>query len=152
MKSIQLPYTINGDSMNRQNAQQALYDTMQTLRIQMQCISSGMMHVKQKELLKRFVYDSGNHILKFHTTVCSRGDRLFELSVWKTIGLYCWGYSYRFYNSTVMRKQLLKILSEAIRKTKQLMAVLNGGGKTMIAAQNYLDLLLEYKYRVQAHD
>lgn len=152
MKSYQVPYTINGDSMNRQHAQQALYDTMQTVRIQFQCISSSMMHAKQKDLLKRFVYDSGNHILKFHSAVCSRGDRLYELSVWKTIGLYCWGYSYRFYNRTVMRKQLLKILSKAIRKTKQLMAVLNRGGKTVIVAQNYLDLLLEYKYRVQAYD
>lgn len=152
MKPFPVSYTINGDSMNRQNAQQALYNTMQTVRIQIQCISYSMMHVKQKDLLKRFVYDSGNYILKFHTAVCSRGDHLYELSVWKTIGLYCWGYSYRFSNSTVMRKQLLKILSDAIRKTKQLMAVLNGGGKTMIVAQNYLDLLLEYKYRVQAHD
>lgn len=152
MKSFRDSYNISGDEMDKQTIQQEIYDTMQIFSIKARCYLSCVLNIRHKELLKQFLYHSGKYMQQFHAGVCSRGDHLNDLTVWKTLRLYCFGYSYRLYSTETIYRKLINSLSDEIRRINLLIAELKGSTRALMAAQSYLDLLLEYRYRVQASD
>lgn len=107
------------------------------------------MNTRKKDLLKEFLFRIDRCMQQYRSAVCACNMQLHEFSVWKLLSQYLSGYFYRYYSSVSVERTILKTLNEEIHNIKRTLPHLKIK-RSIQFTQHYLDILLEYRYKLQA--